>query len=116
MPRVLQDVREAGYLANRSYIPGSFGGKVTLFRAGMRSAMDAGSPDMGWARLALGGVEIRQVPGDHVDMLLEPQVEFLAEQLRNCIDKAVSSRLPATSREAPVSSSALWDLSGELEH
>jgi len=92
LPRVLQDVREAGYLANRSYIPRSFGGKVTLFRAGLRSAIDAGSLDMGWGRLALGGVEIRQVPGDHVDMLLKPQVEFLAEQLRGSIDEVARER------------------------
>jgi len=95
LPRVLQDVREAGYLANRSYIPGPYGGKVTLFRAGMRSAMDGGSQDMGWGRLALGGVEIRQVPGDHVDMLLRPQVELLAEQLRHCIEKATGQQLEA---------------------
>jgi amino acid adenylation domain-containing protein len=116
LPRVLQDVREAGYLANRSYIPGPFGGKVTLFRAGVRSAADWGTLDMGWDRLALGGVEIRQVPGDHVDMLLKPKVEFLAGQLRDCIDKAVSSWLPATSREASVSSSTVREVSGELEH
>jgi aspartate racemase len=104
LPRILHDVREAGYLANRSYIPGSFGGKVTLFRAGMRSAMDAGSPDMGWGRLALGGVEIRQVPGDHVDMLLKPQVGFLAEQLRACIDKVAREQPEAPRKETPTRS------------
>ena len=71
---------------------------------------------MGWDRLAPGGIEIRQMPCDHLDMLIKPQVEFLAEQLPDCIDKAVSSGFPATSREAPVSSFALWDVSGELEH
>jgi thioesterase domain-containing protein len=95
LPRALQDVREAGYLANRQYVAKPYGGKVTLFRAGLRSAADAGSQDMGWGRLARGGVEIRQVPGDHADMLLRPQVELLAEQLRHCIEKATGEQLEA---------------------
>jgi len=90
LPRVLQDVREAGYLANKQYVPKPYGGKVTLFRAGLRSAADAGSQDMGWGRLARGGVEIREVPGDHVNMLLRPQVGLLAEQLHDCIGKAIA--------------------------
>lgn len=60
---------------------------------------DMGSPGMGWGRLALGGVEIRQVPGDHVDMLHRPHVALLAEQLRECIDKAIGAELQ-TLREA----------------
>jgi thioesterase domain-containing protein/acyl carrier protein len=99
LPRVLQDVREAGYLANKEYVPKPFGGKVTLFRAGLRSEGEPGSHDMGWARLARGGVEIRDVPGDHVNMLLRPQVGLLAEQLRECIDKTMPTE-PATVRQS----------------
>ncbi|HYK42873.1 MAG TPA: alpha/beta fold hydrolase, partial [Thermoanaerobaculia bacterium] len=90
LPRALQDVREAGYLANREYVPAPYPGRVTLFRAGVRSADDSRSEDMGWGRLALGGVEVREVPGDHVNMLLRPQVGLLAEQLRECIDRAIA--------------------------
>jgi len=98
LPRVLQDVREAGYLANKQYVAKPYGGKVTLFRAGLRSAADAGTQDMGWSRLARGGVEIREVPGDHVNMLLRPQVGLLAEQLRDCIGKAIDGQ-PETPQE-----------------
>lgn len=104
LPRVLQDVREASYLANREYVPGPYRGKVTLFRAGVRSAAGAGEPDMGWGRLALGGVEIREVPGDHVDMLLEPQVRLLAEQLRDCIRRAIDAEPQASPEAAPARS------------
>ena len=96
----MQDVTESGYLASREYVAGPYRGKVTLFRAGVRSAADAARADMGWGRLALGGVEIREVPGDHVNMLLRPQVGLLAEQLRDCIDKAIGAEVVATSREA----------------
>jgi hypothetical protein len=39
--------------------------------------------------MALGGVEIHQVPGDHLSMFQEPHVQVLAEKLRACIDKAL---------------------------
>ena len=101
LPTVFQDVREAGYLANREYVPGPYRGKVTLFRAGVRSAQDAATPDMGWSRLAQGGVEVREVPGDHVNMLLRPQVGLLAEQLRDCIDRALGREPEARLDELP---------------
>ena len=94
LPRILQDVREAGYLANRRYRPGPYRGRVVLFRAEVRSAADAASADMGWSRLAQGGVEIREVPGDHVDMLLMPQVASLAQQLADSIARSVSAEEP----------------------
>jgi thioesterase domain-containing protein len=112
LPRVLQDVHEAGCLAHKEYVCGPYGGKVTLFRAGVRSVADAETADMGWRRLALGGVEIREVPGDHVNMLLRPQVGLLAEQLRDCIGKAIDgqpeapqqgSGVPRVSRRFPSS-------------
>jgi amino acid adenylation domain-containing protein len=90
LPRVLQDVREASYLAHKEYVPGPYGGKATLFRAGVRSVADIPRRDMGWGRVALGGVEIREVPGDHVDMLRQPHVALLARELRDCIDKAIA--------------------------
>ncbi|MEP6802072.1 MAG: amino acid adenylation domain-containing protein [Acidobacteriota bacterium] len=91
LPLVLQDVREAGYLANREYAPGPYPGKVTLFRATVRSLADSETADMGWRQLAQGGVEIRAVSGDHVDMLIRPQVAFLAGQLHECMDAALAS-------------------------
>jgi hypothetical protein len=39
--------------------------------------------------MALGGVEIHEVPGDHLSMFQEPHVQVLAEKLRACIDKAL---------------------------
>ncbi|MEO8429878.1 MAG: amino acid adenylation domain-containing protein [Acidobacteriota bacterium] len=101
LPRVFQDVREAGYLANREYVPGPYRGKVTLFRAGVRSAQDAPTSDMGWARLAQGGVEVCEVPGDHVNMLLRPQVGLLARQLREAIDRALGKELESTIEKIP---------------
>lgn len=90
LPRALRSVREAGYLANRDYMPGPFPGRVTLFRAAIRSVADATDRDMGWSRLALGGVEVHHVAGDHENMLVEPHVRVLARELRACIDRGIS--------------------------
>ena len=108
LPRALQDVREAGYLANRRYVPGPYRGKVTLFRAAVRSVADSARPDMGWERLALGGVEIREVPGDHAKMLARPQVGLLAEQLRECIDRAAGAEIATSHQEATALRSLSW--------
>jgi thioesterase domain-containing protein len=89
LPKTLHDVREAGYLASKTYRGNLYKGKVTLIRADTRSVADSPTLDMGWGRFAQGGVEIRTVPGDHVSMLTRPYVRFLAEQLRECIDKAI---------------------------
>ncbi len=99
LTRTLRDVREANHRARRKYVPGLYRGRVTLFRAAVRWAGDSPARDMGWARLALGGVEIREVPGDHVKMMLRPQVALLAEQLRECIDRAAGVKTPSSRYE-----------------
>ncbi len=73
----------------RQYKPRPYSGGVTLFRAEERPEDDDPDPDLGWSKLATGGVEIRAVPGDHLSMLHEPHVKALAEQLKACLDSAL---------------------------
>jgi amino acid adenylation domain-containing protein len=40
-----------------------------------------------WHELARGGLEIHHVPGNHSEMMEEPNVEVLAKALKQCIDK-----------------------------
>jgi thioesterase domain-containing protein len=44
-------------------------------------------PEVGWQKLALGGVEVREIPGSHEGMFKEPHVRRLAQQLRSCIEE-----------------------------
>lgn len=44
-----------------------------------------------WHELALGGLELYDIPGDHLGILHEPHVQVLAEKLKTCISKAVQS-------------------------
>ena len=102
MPRTLRSVREAGYFANRRFVARPYGGRVTLFRAAIRSVADSTGRDMGWGALASGGVEVHHVAGDHENMLVEPHVRLLARELRAAIDRAIpadrasSGALPRT--------------------
>jgi thioesterase domain-containing protein len=108
LPRTLHDVREAGYLARRTYRGNRYNGKVTLFRAEARSVADSPILDMGWSRFAQGGVEIRPVPGDHVSMLIRPYVRILAAQLRECINNALPI-VPRTSSTQPLDAAKACD-------
>ncbi len=103
LPRALRNVREAGYLASKEYRPKIYPGRVTLFRAGVRSIAGAADYEMGWGKLANGGVDVREVPGDHVNMLVEPHVQILAQQLRDCIDRAMEPEAEADKEAAAAS-------------
>ncbi len=56
-------------------------------------------PQLGWGRIAAGGVEVHEVPGEHVSMFREPHVAFVAEKLAACLEKA---RGVAPSRSRPA--------------
>ncbi|MBD1806974.1 hypothetical protein H6F98_16165 [Microcoleus sp. FACHB-SPT15] len=61
-------------------------GPVTLFRAIDEIAFyDA---DLGWGKMAPGGLDIHDIPGNNESVFQEPCVQVMAEKLRACIDKA----------------------------
>jgi natural product biosynthesis luciferase-like monooxygenase protein/amino acid adenylation domain-containing protein len=72
--------------ASRAYVPGPFGGSLVLLRAAEGSA-DV-EEDLGWGGLARGGVEVREVPGDHYGLVAVPHVERLAEVVRELLARA----------------------------
>ena len=76
--------------AMRQYVPKTYNGRVTLFRAAEQSDSSPPEADMGWGRLAAGGVDVQIVPGDHLSMLQEPYVEVLSERINACL-KAFNS-------------------------
>lgn len=62
-------------------------GRITLLRAGEPSTQTV-VPHLGWGPLALGGVEIHWVPGDHNTVIEPPNVAVVGRVLRECVDKA----------------------------
>jgi acyl-CoA synthetase (AMP-forming)/AMP-acid ligase II/thioesterase domain-containing protein/NAD(P)-dependent dehydrogenase (short-subunit alcohol dehydrogenase family)/acyl carrier protein len=81
-------------------------GKVTLFRASDQAVRYDQVSDLGWSAMAVGGVEIHQVPGDHLGIFQEPHVQMLAEKLRACIDKAIQDVVAENHSSEPKKSTA----------
>jgi len=64
---------------------GEYAGRVSLFSSSAaHEQLDVG----GWARLAVGGLEVHSMPGDHYSILREPGVKTLAAALSGCLAQA----------------------------
>jgi thioesterase domain-containing protein/acyl carrier protein len=61
----------------RGYHPPQYAGKVVAYTTA-ENARYTGSPKLGWQRYVDLPIEVRRVPGDHVSMLLDPNVEVVA--------------------------------------
>ena len=69
--------------ALRGYAPAPYAGRVVLFRAaerGDRNALSRGGDGLA------AGLEVHEVPGDHLTLVREPDVQGLAARLRDCLD------------------------------
>jgi len=71
--------------AERSYVPHSYGGRITLLEAGSQLLGRSSGARFGWKDLCNGALEIRTVPGDHNTMLTLPHVDSLAQEIRACL-------------------------------
>lgn len=77
--------------AIREYDAGVYHGPITVFKAETSS----GAEHMGWARKEPSSIEVRVVPGDHYNVVKEPQVKALAMELGRSIEKALGQRAAA---------------------
>ncbi len=92
--------------ANYKFKP--FPGKVTVIKAIDRGFEVLGTredPTLGWGSLALGGVDLVEVPTGHFDMLFEPYVKIFAEQLKKMMADAVERQAVKASAPPPAPSS-----------
>jgi amino acid adenylation domain-containing protein len=87
LPKVFANIEQANRMASRRYITRSYPGKVTLFMAAAHHPWAKQGLRTSWNELALGGVEVREVPGTHVTLIEEPHVRVLAEELRRCLKR-----------------------------
>ena len=75
--------------ARDAYKPRAYPGRITLFRATTPSDYSYYTPDyiadIGWTELAEGGLEIHNIPGDHISIFDEPNVRMTAEKLRDLL-------------------------------
>lgn len=73
--------------AGAAYGPLPYDGPLTLIRC----AGSLGPPDLGWGKLARGGLELLDVPGNHEEILFPPLVEQLASKLSHAIRYATQA-------------------------
>jgi thioesterase domain-containing protein len=92
LPRVLHSVTEFNSLAAHRYVPQPYDGKVTLFWAcdDLRATNDLVE---GWRALAIGGIEVQEIPGNHLNIIKEPHVAELANKLTECLQRACQYHL-----------------------
>lgn len=80
-------VFEANMKAMFDYMPQPYLGRIVYFRAlERRAGVDPPHPERPWIDLALGGIEIHQVGGNHISMNFPPHVDTLAQILRARMD------------------------------
>ncbi len=70
--------------------------RIALFKASERIEENAlneikSDPTWGWNQYAEGSVDALMVPGDHFTMMNQPNVQVLADKLRECLDKVQSA-------------------------
>jgi amino acid adenylation domain-containing protein len=88
VPHTLKKVFFANTRAAEKYALQPYQGKITLFRAAQKSLRSVENPYAAWHDFAQGGLEFQDIPGDHYGVLVEPQVQVLAERLKTCLEAA----------------------------
>ncbi len=73
------------YFPGPDYVPTSYGGRISVFRARRQPRNRIRDPQLGWGKLAEGGVDVHFIPGDHSSVLKEPHVQGLAAELKKCL-------------------------------
>lgn len=66
-------------------------GKLNLFRAADVPNFAEMDATLGWSEIAMGGVEVNFVPGDHVSMFKKPYVHSLAQRIQQELQEAESA-------------------------
>jgi aspartate racemase len=102
LPVRLQDTLKTLTAVSLLYRPGPYPGRIILFKAAEEGAAYGPDPKMGWGDLAQDGVEVFEVPGDHMSILDQPRVAELADRLRSCLSAAQKKPLPLQVQFAPA--------------
>jgi myxalamid-type polyketide synthase MxaB len=82
---ILEAVQKANEQAAFSYIPKPYPGRIFQFLP-KKGDEPINDPEMGWNRLATGGVETIMLPAGPEEMLVTPSIRLLAEKLKSYIE------------------------------
>ena len=85
LPAVLQRVKDANAIAEASYVPHYYPGRVIQFWCTEMPTRSYKDRRLAWSEVAGAGLEVHVIPGNHMTMLDEPHIAVLAEKLRYCL-------------------------------
>jgi amino acid adenylation domain-containing protein len=74
------------------YQPRAYDGRITVLKCTRLGGRNRKDPTFGWGLLAAGGVDVHELPGEHLTLLRQPYVQLLADRLRRSLDEARRSR------------------------
>ena len=83
-PKEYVKYAETHWKALESYMPGSYDGAIHLFRA-RKQPLRISDPSLGWNVIAPGRLKINVIPGTHESMVTDPNVQILANKIRETI-------------------------------
>jgi thioesterase domain-containing protein/acyl carrier protein len=92
LPEALKKVRRGIHQAGARYVTQAYSGPVVLFRASKKSLRGVDDPYAGWKNLAIGGLEIHEITGDHVGIVTGPRARILARHLEAHLEQAQATR------------------------
>jgi len=83
----MRSAYDINYVAVQNYELLPYDGKLVLFRASYQGESE-GDYDLGWSTIFKQGVEVHDLPGDHERIFLEPNIDTLANRLRESLSKS----------------------------
>jgi acetoacetyl-CoA synthetase len=88
LPPALMNVRESMRVAMTTYKPRSYDGSPILYVQASICQDNRSDPMPVWRRVARRGLHVTQVEGRHNDLVIEPQLRFVAETLARTLSQA----------------------------
>jgi len=84
----IHDEETAARLAIAWYNPPPYPGDVVLFKVSQRPAYITWDPMSAWKDYIQGNLQVREAPGNHMNILKEPHVRELVRQLQEYLERA----------------------------
>ena len=73
--------------AFKEYNPNPYQGRVVLFLASKQPLGIHPDPTLGWGKLFNTELELREIPGNYICILVEPSIRLLADELKDCLNR-----------------------------